>query len=153
MATTGTASQHQNETFQAANLVVNGKQVPATFSIALAASATTDGMDITVTAKDADGNTLAGVWVFDMWMSEADTGAGLTGDTYSGDLTAASGGGVILEAMTAKKAWRVQTAATGIFKAVLVASANPADQYVAVALPLTGGAIVSGESGTNWQGA
>lgn len=108
-------------------------------------------MKITVTMKDAGGSTLAGVYILDLWMSEATTGIGLTGDTYSGDLTASTG--TILGALTAKKAWRIQTAATGIFEAVLVASANPTDQYAAVSLPLTGNVIVSGASGTNWEGA
>jgi hypothetical protein len=133
------------------DLTVATKQAPATATIALAASTTTDGMNITVTMKDAGGTTVAGVYIFDLWMSEAATGIGLTGDTYSGDLTASTG--TILGALTAKKAWRVQTAASGIFVATLVASANPTDQYAAVSLPLTGNVIVSSASGTNWEGA
>lgn len=122
-----------------------------TFTIGLAASSTTDGMDITITAKDAAGATVAGVHNFVMHMSEAATGAGLTGDTYSGDLTA--GTGVIVGALTAKKAWVLQTAATGIFVGTLVASTNPTDQYVAVTIPATGRLVVSAASGTNWEGA
>ena len=122
----------------------------ATVSIALAASATTDGMDITVTAKDAAGATLAGVHEFVMHMSEAATGIGLTADAYSGDLTASVG--AILGALTAKKAWVIQTAATGIFTATLVDSANPTDQYVVVKKPVSAGVVVSAASGTNWEG-
>lgn len=133
------------------DFVIEGKKAPSNLTIALAASTTTDGMTITITAKDGDGETLPQVVVFDLWMSEAATGVGLTGDTYSGDLTASVG--TILGALTAKKAWRVQTAATGIFTATLVASANPADQYAAASLPTTGAVVVSGASGTNWQGA
>jgi len=125
--------------------------IASTVTIGLAASATTDGMDITITAKDAAGNTVTGVHNLEIWMSEAATGIGLTADTYSGDLTASVG--AILSAQTAKKHWSVVTASTGIFTATLVDSANPADQYVAVRKPLGGALVVSAASGTNWQGA
>lgn len=120
-------------------------------TIALAASATTDGMDITITVVNGDGDTVAAVHELEFWMSEAATGIGLTGDTYSGDLTATTG--AILSALTAKKHWKVVTAATGIFAATLVASANPTDQYVAVKRPMSGTLVVSAASGTNWEGA
>lgn len=42
---------------------------------------------------------------------------------------------------------------TEIDVATLVASANPADQYVAVKKPLGAGVVVSGASGTHWEGA
>lgn len=123
----------------------------STVAIGIAASATTDGMDITITVRDAAGETVAAVHQLEIWMSEAATGIGLTGDTYSGDLTATAG--AILSAHTAKKHWSVVTAATGIFSATLVDSANPADQYVVAKRPLGAGVVVSAVSGTNWQGA
>lgn len=122
----------------------------STVTIALAASATTDGMDITVTAKDAAGATLAAVHEFVMHASDAATGIGLTADAFSGDLTASAG--AILGALTAKKAWVIQTAATGIFTATLVDSANPADVYIAVKRPIAAGMVVSAVSGVNWEG-
>jgi hypothetical protein len=130
---------------------LTGEIVPTHFDIALAASVTTDGMTITVTAKNDVGGAQAAVQTFVLYMSEATTGIGLTGDTYSGDLTASAG--TILGALTAKKAWLVQTNASGVFTATLVASANPADQYVCVVHPLTTRPIVSAVSGTNWEGA
>lgn len=123
----------------------------STVAVAIAASATTDGMDITLTAKDANGDTVAAVHQLEFWMSESSAGVGLTADAYSGDLTATAG--AILSAHTAKKHWSVATAATGIFAATLVDSANPTDQYVAVKKPLGASLAVSGASGTNWQGA
>lgn len=123
----------------------------ATVTIALAASATTDGMDITITAKDAAGATLESANELVMFMSESATGLGLTGDTYSGDLTA--GTGKILGTMTAKKCWLIQTHTTGIFVGTLVDSANPVDQYVVVVKPQTQGRVISAASGANWEGA
>lgn len=133
-------------------IVVDGQEIDTVdnVTIDIAASSTTDGMDITVTVVDAQGNTVTGVRMLDLYMSEAATGIGITGDTYSGDLTATTG--AIISAVTAKKHWNVVTAATGIFEATLVASANPADQYVVCKRPLTGGLVVSAVSGTNWQG-
>lgn len=48
---------------------VSGEIFPvgaSTFTIDLAASATTDGMDITITAVDGNGNTVAAVTPFEM---------------------------------------------------------------------------------------
>lgn len=125
--------------------------VPVTFDIALAPSATTDGMDITITARDGDGNTVAAPVPFEWWISEAATGIGLTADSYSGTVTASVG--AILTALTAKKHFSAITAATGIFTATAVDSANPADQYVAVRKPLGDAVVVSDASGSNWEGA
>ena len=121
------------------------------YDIALAASSTTDGMDITITVQDQGGNTVAQTHQLEIYMSEAATGIGLTGDTYSGTLTASVG--AILSALTAKKHFTVVTAANGIFTGTLVDSANPADQYVVVVEPGTGKLTVSAASGTNWEGA
>ncbi len=119
--------------------------------IAIAPSATTDGMDITVTVRDHRGSPVTERKVLDLYMSEDTTGGGLTADTYSGDLTATSG--AILTALTAKKHWRIVTTTAGVFAGTLVASANPADQYVCVAGPGIDGIILSAVSGTNWEGA
>jgi hypothetical protein len=127
--------------------------VPTTYTIGLAASATTDGMDITVTAKDKDGETLTGVHPFIWYISEADTGIGITADTYSGDVTTVSPSGGELVELVSKKVFLCVTAATGIWTGLAVASANPTDQYVVVINPYTGGLVVSAVSGTNWEGA
>jgi hypothetical protein len=114
------------------------------FAITLAASATTDGCDITITGRKA------GVQNFEFWISEAATGAGLTADTYSGTVTVATG--TQLAALTAKKHLLVQTDATGVAVITAVASANPTDQYFCVNAG-NGTPIVSAVSGTNWEGA
>jgi len=151
MAVRGTRDEWKDSAVHVGSLIADGAETPLSFTIGLAASATTDGMDITITAKDRAGATLARPLSFVFYMSESSAGAGLTADTYSGDLTATTG--FIVGALTAKKAWRVQTAATGIFAATLVASANPTDQYVVVQHPVTGALTISAVSGGNWQGA
>jgi hypothetical protein len=124
--------------------------LPASFTVALAKSVTTDGMAITITAVNEDGATVAAPVAFEWWISEATTGIGVTADSYSGTVTA--GTGAILTAYTAKKHFGAITAATGIFVATAVDSANPADQYVVVKRP-DGRVVVSAASGTNWEGA
>lgn len=144
-----TSHKEVRDNFVAAKAEIEDLQ--RTVTIALAASATTDGMDITITVKDGAGATVAAVHQLEIYMSENASGIGLTADAYTGDLTA--GVGAILTALTAKKHWSVATAATGIFTATLVDSANPADQYVVARKPGGQGVVVSAVSGTNWEGA
>lgn len=129
------------------------KGVPADVEIALAASATTDGMEITVRFKDAKGNYLTGRRAFEWWISEAASGLGLTADSYSGAVGVVSTYGADNTAITAKKHFSSITNAGGVYKALAVASANPTDQYIAVKMPHSGEVKVSGASGSNWEGA
>lgn len=124
---------------------------PYTIDIALAASATTDGMQITFTAKDRSGNTIPAVITFLWWISEDAQGEGLTADSYSGDVT--TGTGTELAELTSKKLFIGQTTVNGVLVATAVASANPTDQYVCALNPVTGRVHVSAASGTNWEGA
>lgn len=130
---------------------IGNTATPANVTIELAASSTTDGMDITLTVVDAAGTAIAGVFELEWWISEAATGIGLTADTYSGDVT--TGTGTEWEEIVSKKHYVGLTNASGVLVATAVASANPADQYVAVKHPVTGRILVSSASGTNWEGA
>jgi predicted RecA/RadA family phage recombinase len=67
---------------------------------------------VTVQVKNAAGVAVAGVFNFDLWLSDAITGAGLTGTTASGNVVAGAAG-VDLSTYTSKKALRIQTDATG----------------------------------------
>ena len=125
--------------------------VCGSIDIALAASATTDGMDITVTVQDAAGTAIDAVHELEVWVSEDAQGEGLTGDTASGDLT--WGTGTELQEIVSKKHYKVLTDVNGVAEATLVDSANPADQYIAVRHPVSGKVIVSAASGTSWEGA
>jgi hypothetical protein len=129
---------------------VEGGGEPASATIVLAASATTDGMDITITITDRDGAVATAPVGFEWWISEDATGIGLTADTYSGTVTA--GTGAILTALTAKKHFLAVTDDEGSFVATAVDSGNPVDQYVVVKLP-NGSLIVSVASADNWEGA
>jgi hypothetical protein len=121
--------------------------------ITLSASATTDGMEAAIQVVNRQGANVAGYFPLECWISEDANGAGLTADSYSGTVTAKSNCGTILTALTAKKHFLGLTNADGLLTLLAVASANPADQYVACKRPLGGGVVVSGVSGTKWEGA
>ena len=139
--------------------VVKDRASTATITHAAGAS---NKLRMTVTAKDADGATVASVQNFLLWASEAATGAGLTGDSYSGDLVAVTGtvlasigdlqgaAGVLAAIAPKKRMWIVQTDANGVFVGDLTDTAKPADQYFCVQRPLDGRAVVSAISSTNW---
>lgn len=118
-----------------------------TFTVALAAGAA-NTMTMTITAVDGAGSTVAKVVPFQFWLSEAATGMGLTGDSYSGALTATAG--AIHTALTAKKHVLGVTAADGVAVLSLVDTNKPADQYAVVARPDGDGLVVSAASGTSW---
>jgi hypothetical protein len=109
-------------------------------SISYAASATTDGIEATITVLDANGVAIPAVHSLHVWISRDATGAGLTNTSASGALTAATG--VIHSALTAKKAVLAVTAATGVLKLLLVDSANTVGERFCVANPVNGKAIV-----------
>lgn len=98
--------------------------------------------EITIAVKDGAGATVAGVYNLDVWLSDAASGAGLTGTTASGAVAAKAASGVDLVAYTAKKAIRVQTLATGIYVLSITDSAKTGF-YVCGQAPGTGKAVVS----------
>jgi len=129
------------------NLSVGAHAIPHSISVAVAAGAS-NTMTITVTIKQASGAALGQINTLLLYMSEVNTGASITADGYSGDLTATAG--FILGPIVAKKAWLVTTAADGIFVGSLVDTAKPNDQYAVAINPLNGRPVVSAVSGTNW---
>lgn len=118
--------------------------------ITLAESGTTDGIDITMTVKDVLGNTIAAAHALDVWISEASTGIGITGESYSGDVTVVTGAEMVEH--VSKKVFQVVTAVTGILGMLAVDSSNETDQYFCAAIPGTGRIAVSAASGTTWEG-
>lgn len=125
--------------------------IAATVDIVLAASSTTDGMDVTLTVQDAAGNTIDAVHALEVWISESSSGLGLTADSTA-TVTVPTTGSFLTE-YTDDKHFSIVTAATGIAVVLVVDSNNPTDQYICVKNPVNGKVIVSAASGTNWEGA
>lgn len=109
----------------------------------LSAGEATDEMDITITCKNAAGETIEQVHQLEVWITDSATAYTLTGTSASGALTAVDGG--ILSVLTAKKHIICVTPATGIINLSLVDSANTAGEIVCVKLP-NGGFSVSDAS-------
>lgn len=93
---------------------VNDVGTPLTVEMAAAAGAA-NVTEVTVTVKDAAGNTVADVHNLDLWLSDAASGEELTGTTASGAVAAKAASGTDLVAYVAKKALRIQTLATGVY--------------------------------------
>lgn len=131
-------------------LQVAGTPVGSSVSFAIA-PASTNVSEVTITVKDGAGVAVAKVHYLDVWLSDAATGAGLTGTTASGTVTAKAASGAVIQINTAKKALRVQTLATGVFVLEITDSAKSAF-YVAATVPLTGAAAVSSQLVTGSYG-
>jgi len=116
---------------------------PASFTFAAAAGGS-NVAEVTITPRDAAGAALAGVRTLEMWLSDAATGAGITGTTASGTVTAKSGEGTVLTALTAKKHLSAQTKAAGTFVLEITDSAKTGF-YVCVKNPATGLVSVSAQ--------
>jgi hypothetical protein len=98
--------------------------------------------DVVIAVKNAAGTTIAKTFILDVWLSDATTGAGLTGTTASGTVQAKSASGVDLQAVTAKKHLRVQTLATGLYTLEITDTAKSLFKICAI-LPSSGEVQVS----------
>ncbi len=110
--------------------------------------ATTATIVAAATLKDFEGNTVAEVRALDVWLSDAATGAGLTGTTASGAV-AAGATGVDLGVITTKKAIRAQTAATGVY---ILSITDTAKTGFYVCAQLANGVVVSSQLVTGSYG-
>lgn len=117
-------------------------------TITLAAGAT-NSINATFQAVDGKGQNVARVQPLEIFITDEALGAGpLTTESASGALSASSG--QILVAFTAKKHVKCMTDATGKVVLNLIDTGKPATIYFHAMLPLTGEAINSVISGTNW---
>jgi len=91
---------------------VVGKGIPYKVAISNAAGGTQYYSLVTFQVNDVLGNAIAQVMDLDIYLSDAATGIGLTGTSASGGVTVPTSGAV-LGILTAAKAFRVQTDATG----------------------------------------
>lgn len=120
--------------------------VPATATFSIAAGGS-NVSEVTIQLKDGAGNNIATARVFEVWLSDAATGLGLTATTASGTVTAKSASGTVLTALTAKKHIRAQTKADGSFILEITDTAKTTF-YVAVSIPGTGAIVVSSQLAT-----
>jgi len=103
---------------------------------------------LTGTIKDAAGATIAASRPLLVYISEAATGIGISADTYS--TGAAVSTGTQLVALTANKAWLINTHTDGTFAISITDTAKPADQYAVAVNWTTGQLSISAASAALW---
>jgi hypothetical protein len=108
--------------------------------------------EVAIALVDGAGVAVASGQPFNVWLSDAATGVGLTATSASGTVTAKSASGAVFGTLTAKKALVVQPLATGIFTLEITDTAKTTF-YVAVQNPATGQVVVSRIMATGDYGA
>lgn len=108
------------------------------------AAGTANVCNVVIRLQTAAGQTIAEPRTYDVYLSDAATGAGLTAVTASGTVTNASAAGTVVGTNTAKKALRVQALATGLFTLEITDTAKTGF-YVCVVDPATGKPYVSAQ--------
>ena len=137
----------------AANLTATGAELNlidnavASVSFAVAAGAANVCV-ITGTIKDAAGATIAASRPLILYISEASTGIGITADTYSTGASVTTGTQLI--ALTANKAWLINTHTDGTFAISITDTGKPADQRLVAINPVQGTLSISAASAALW---
>lgn len=108
-----------------------GKGIPSEFLIGNGIGASANIANVTFQLSDAGGNAVAQPLIFDIWLSDAATGAGLTATTASGGIAAVASDGTVWSVQTAAKALRVQANASGLFTLAITDTAKTAFYPVA----------------------
>lgn len=111
-----------------------GAKIPTEILITNGVGASANIANVSFQVADLKGNAVAQVFNFDIWLSDAATGAGLTATTASGGVAAVATDGLVWSVATASKAIRVQTNAVGLFVLAITDTAKtgffPAAQNV-----------------------
>lgn len=97
---------------------------PSTIAISNAAGASANIANVTFQVQGPLGANIAGVFLLDIYLSDAATGVGLTATTASAGIAAAASGGVIISTLVAAKFIKVQTNASGAFVLAITDSAK-----------------------------
>lgn len=124
-------------------LYVNDRSVPAYAEFSPAAGGS-NVSEVTVVWRDGEGNLVTGPMLFNLWLSDAATGVGLTGTSASGTVTAKAASGVVWDTQSAKKALTCQALGSGAFVLEITDTAKTGF-YVCAQNPVTGEVHVSSQ--------
>ena len=103
---------------------------------------------LTGTIKDAAGATIAASRPLLIYISTAATGIGISGTSYSTGAAITTGTSVV--ALTANKAWLINTHTDGTFAISITATGKPATEYAVAINWTTGQLSVSAASAALW---
>lgn len=109
-------------------------------TVTIAAGAT-NKVATTISVLNEAGTAVSGIHVLNVYVSDAATGATITGTSASGALTATTG--AVITALTAKKHIIATTSATGVLVLNLEDSAKTQGERFCVVDPYTGQIVVS----------
>lgn len=118
-----------------------GIGLPTEFSISAAAGAA-NVCNVSFQLSDMTAKSVSMPSLFEIWLSDAATGAGLTAATATGGIAAVATFGIVWSIQTAAKALRVQANAAGLFKLAITDTAKTA--FYPCALNLATGYVVVG---------
>jgi hypothetical protein len=125
------------------SLVLGGHRIPTLLSFTFSNSATQYGTVCEIAVLNKDGEVIPGVHALDAWLTSLSTGLDViaTGPAISTGILA--NGGVVLGSLTASKAFRLATLATGKVSIELIDDITPVLLYVAASIPGIGKTQVS----------
>lgn len=103
---------------------------------------------LTGTVKNAAGVAVAAVHVLDVYLSTQPDGSVISATSYSTGAAITTGAAIV--ALTANKAWKVATDATGKVSISITATGKPATEYACAVMPRSLRPSVSAASAALW---
>jgi hypothetical protein len=123
--------------------VIGGHTIPTLLSFTFAQAATQYQTEVEIAVLNKDGQVIPGTHALDVYISDDAAGAGLCAVGPFGAVAAKAASGTVLGILTAAKAFRAITLATGKLTMTLQDDVSPVFLYVAASLPGIGKVQVS----------
>lgn len=124
-------------------LVLGGHKVPTLLAFTFTPNATQYYADVEISVCNKDGEVIPDVHVLDVYLSSLATGLDVIGTGPATSFAVKANSGVALGSLTANKALRVTTLATGKVTLTLADDVTPVLLYVAGTIPGIGSVQVS----------
>jgi hypothetical protein len=125
------------------SLMVGGHTIPTLVSFAFAQAAAQFQTEVEISVCNAEGQVIPGTHVLDVYLSDDAAGAGVSAVGPSGAVAAKAASGTVLGILTAAKAFRAVTLATGKLTMTIQDDVTPVLLYVAASVPGVGKIQVS----------
>lgn len=126
-----------------AGAVIGGHTIPAALSFTFAQSATQYYSECEIQVLNKDGQLIPGTHELTVYISDNSAGQGLAATAPATSFAMKANSGVVLGSLTANKALRIITLATGKATVVLADDVTPVLLYVAASIPCIGKVQVS----------
>jgi hypothetical protein len=124
-------------------LVVGTHTIPTLLTFAFAQAAAQYQTEVEISVCNKEGQVIPGTHVLDVYLSDDVAGAGVSAVGPSGAVAAKAASGTVLGILTAAKAFRAVTLATGKLTMTIQDDVTPVLLYVAATIPGIGKVQVS----------